>query len=292
MNVIGVAPSIAATRTATSLRSYRPSCGAGSARSSSWIATLRGSGPMRCRRTERAASRRLCQSAAAGTREPVPARRSRRPPTGPRRRFRRPATPGRPTGTTATVASTSSRELHSARSRLCGKVGDVGASTTPRHSATQPARGSGELRPRLACTSMACRAASARWNYPTHLGASLLPDVEPQILHFHRELTADFALEEKGVPLVDTAIARINDAGRLRSRSTWRSRCSGISATCSIPIAARDSAREDRPSPSSNGCSSTRPSASRTKRSSTSAAVTSRRRATYGFPLRGSRRVR
>jgi 2-polyprenyl-3-methyl-5-hydroxy-6-metoxy-1,4-benzoquinol methylase len=50
------------------------------------------------------------------------------------------------------------------------------------------------------------------WNYPTHLPASLLPDVEPQILHFHRELTTDFALKPTGVALVDTAIARMNDA--------------------------------------------------------------------------------
>ncbi|HEY8309198.1 MAG TPA: class I SAM-dependent methyltransferase, partial [Gemmatimonadaceae bacterium] len=50
------------------------------------------------------------------------------------------------------------------------------------------------------------------WNYPTHLPSSLLPDVEPQILHFHRELTADFAIKGIGIPLVDKAIARINDA--------------------------------------------------------------------------------
>ncbi len=50
------------------------------------------------------------------------------------------------------------------------------------------------------------------WNYPTHLDASILPDVEPQVLHFHRELTADFAVKAKGIPSVDAAIARLNDA--------------------------------------------------------------------------------
>jgi len=53
---------------------------------------------------------------------------------------------------------------------------------------------------------------SLEWNYPTHIDASFLPDEEPQILHFHRELTSDFVLKEKGLPAVDAAIRRINDA--------------------------------------------------------------------------------
>jgi hypothetical protein len=40
---------------------------------------------------------------------------------------------------------------------------------------------------------------SIEWNYPTHLPRDLLPDIEPQILHYHRHLTAHCKLEPVGL---------------------------------------------------------------------------------------------
>jgi 2-polyprenyl-3-methyl-5-hydroxy-6-metoxy-1,4-benzoquinol methylase len=48
------------------------------------------------------------------------------------------------------------------------------------------------------------------WNYPTHLPPDFLSDVEPQILHYHRRLTAHCKLEMTGVTGPDRAILALN----------------------------------------------------------------------------------
>jgi SAM-dependent methyltransferase len=48
------------------------------------------------------------------------------------------------------------------------------------------------------------------WNYPTHLPAALLPDVSPQILHYHRHLTEHCRLLPVGQAGPDRAIAALN----------------------------------------------------------------------------------
>jgi 2-polyprenyl-3-methyl-5-hydroxy-6-metoxy-1,4-benzoquinol methylase len=48
------------------------------------------------------------------------------------------------------------------------------------------------------------------WNYPLHLPAALLPDVVPQIVHFHRRVGPHFKLVPIGVPNPDRAIDTLN----------------------------------------------------------------------------------
>ena len=48
------------------------------------------------------------------------------------------------------------------------------------------------------------------WNYPTHVASAELPNIDPQILHYHREMTNDARLKAIGVPLVDDAIQELN----------------------------------------------------------------------------------
>jgi SAM-dependent methyltransferase len=51
---------------------------------------------------------------------------------------------------------------------------------------------------------------SSAWNYPTHVDTTLLPEIEPEILHYHRQLTSDMKLAPTGRPVVDAAIGRLN----------------------------------------------------------------------------------
>jgi hypothetical protein len=49
-----------------------------------------------------------------------------------------------------------------------------------------------------------------QWNYPTHFPHWELPDVEPQILHYHHCYRPDLSLLPVGVARPDAAIARFN----------------------------------------------------------------------------------
>lgn len=51
---------------------------------------------------------------------------------------------------------------------------------------------------------------SIEWNYPTHLPRAELPDVEPRILHYHREMTPDHFLKLTSVAQPDAAILALN----------------------------------------------------------------------------------
>ena len=48
------------------------------------------------------------------------------------------------------------------------------------------------------------------WNYPTHLSPDLLPDIKPQNLHYHRNLTPHCKLTLTGVKEPDRAIEALN----------------------------------------------------------------------------------
>jgi len=48
------------------------------------------------------------------------------------------------------------------------------------------------------------------WNYPIHVPAALLPDVTPQIIHFHRQIGAHFKISPVGLPKPDQAIGVLN----------------------------------------------------------------------------------
>jgi len=48
------------------------------------------------------------------------------------------------------------------------------------------------------------------WNYPTHFPADLLPDISPEIIHYHDRLDAHLKLKEIGKPQVDRSIADMN----------------------------------------------------------------------------------
>ena len=48
------------------------------------------------------------------------------------------------------------------------------------------------------------------WNYPIHVPACALPDVSPQILHYHDQITSRMKLKAIGVPRVDRAIDELN----------------------------------------------------------------------------------
>ncbi len=57
---------------------------------------------------------------------------------------------------------------------------------------------------------MAADLLSMEWNYPSHLPASHLPDVTPQIIHFHRQLGRHGKIERVGLPKPDAAIDLLN----------------------------------------------------------------------------------
>jgi 2-polyprenyl-3-methyl-5-hydroxy-6-metoxy-1,4-benzoquinol methylase len=48
------------------------------------------------------------------------------------------------------------------------------------------------------------------WNYPSHQPSASLPDVTPQILHFHRQIGPHFKIERVGLPKPDQAIDILN----------------------------------------------------------------------------------
>jgi len=48
------------------------------------------------------------------------------------------------------------------------------------------------------------------WNYPTHLPREGLPDLSPEILHYHGELDPHLKLKQAGLPQVGRAIERLN----------------------------------------------------------------------------------
>lgn len=49
------------------------------------------------------------------------------------------------------------------------------------------------------------------WNYPTHIvPVAKLPDISPQIIHYHREMTDHLTLKTIGIPRVDNAINKLN----------------------------------------------------------------------------------
>jgi hypothetical protein len=54
---------------------------------------------------------------------------------------------------------------------------------------------------------------SMAWNFPTHKPAALIADqhdISPQILHYHRSMTARWYIKPVGVLNVDAAIDRLN----------------------------------------------------------------------------------
>lgn len=57
------------------------------------------------------------------------------------------------------------------------------------------------------------------WNYPAHLPSKRLPDLQPQIIHYHRRYTADLALLSMGLEQFDVTIMRFNSAmaGRVKA---------------------------------------------------------------------------
>ncbi len=50
------------------------------------------------------------------------------------------------------------------------------------------------------------------WNYPTNVATELLPDIPPQLLHYHRELTPHLKLKKVGRRRVDDEIDKFNSA--------------------------------------------------------------------------------
>jgi FkbM family methyltransferase len=59
------------------------------------------------------------------------------------------------------------------------------------------------------------------WNYPVHFARSgLTPNIAPQLLHYHQEMTPHMRLKPTGLDLVDGVIASLNDviANSLRER--------------------------------------------------------------------------
>jgi SAM-dependent methyltransferase len=49
------------------------------------------------------------------------------------------------------------------------------------------------------------------WNYPTNVPPHVLPDITPQIIHYHAELTAQLKLKTIGLSHPDAAITRFNE---------------------------------------------------------------------------------
>jgi 2-polyprenyl-3-methyl-5-hydroxy-6-metoxy-1,4-benzoquinol methylase len=48
------------------------------------------------------------------------------------------------------------------------------------------------------------------WNYPIHQPAALLPDVTPQVIHFHRQIGPHFKIQSVGLPKPDQSIQILN----------------------------------------------------------------------------------
>jgi len=48
-------------------------------------------------------------------------------------------------------------------------------------------------------------------NFPTHVPATVLPDITPQIIHYHAQITPQLQLKTIGLALADTAITQLND---------------------------------------------------------------------------------
>jgi SAM-dependent methyltransferase len=53
-----------------------------------------------------------------------------------------------------------------------------------------------------------------RWNFPTHADKALLPDMAPEVLHYHKTLTSQCEIPAIGLPQIDAAIGRTNGALR------------------------------------------------------------------------------
>jgi len=49
------------------------------------------------------------------------------------------------------------------------------------------------------------------WNYPTHASPDVVPDIIPQIIHYHKELTPHLKLKSIGLGKPDAAITRLNE---------------------------------------------------------------------------------
>ncbi len=49
------------------------------------------------------------------------------------------------------------------------------------------------------------------WNFPTHVPATVLPDMTPQVIHYHTQITSQLQLKTIGLALVDAAITQLND---------------------------------------------------------------------------------
>ena len=49
------------------------------------------------------------------------------------------------------------------------------------------------------------------WNYPTHIPIKFLPDISPEIIHYHREIDGHLKLKTLGLPNVDRAINQLNN---------------------------------------------------------------------------------
>ena len=49
------------------------------------------------------------------------------------------------------------------------------------------------------------------WNFPTNIPASLLPDIMPEIIHYHDQLTSQLMLKTIGLSQVDASITRFNN---------------------------------------------------------------------------------
>lgn len=48
------------------------------------------------------------------------------------------------------------------------------------------------------------------WNFPVHISREHLPDLEPRVIHFHKELTPHFNLKLVGLEQVDRGISKAN----------------------------------------------------------------------------------
>jgi hypothetical protein len=49
------------------------------------------------------------------------------------------------------------------------------------------------------------------WNYPIHTPIADLPDVSPEIIHYHQRIDANLKLQSIGLPKVDSVIRKLNN---------------------------------------------------------------------------------
>ncbi len=49
------------------------------------------------------------------------------------------------------------------------------------------------------------------WNYPIHVDKNMLPEVEPHMIHFHKEIDAHMNLKKTGLQKIDKAIELVNE---------------------------------------------------------------------------------